>query len=378
MKQPITLSIFFPAYNEEENIRQTIVRTIRVVEDSPYVADYEILIIDDGSSDNTRKIAEDIASRYPSVRVITHSQNYGYGAALKTGIAAARMEYVFFTDADLQFDIIELQNLLVHLARYPVVIGYRAPRRDSLVRLLNAWGWNMLNRLLFGLRVRDIDCAFKIFKRIEIQSLDLQSKGAMISAETLIRLTRKRVPFKEVPVSHVPRKAGLSTGAKFSVIFRAFNEMVELYRGELGSVTHKEALKFMSVGIVNTFLDAAVYIFLTRETLIFSEHLTMAKFFSFLAGTVSSLLLNRHWTFGVRTRLALGEVARFYTMTSFSLAVNVAMMNFLVGLGMYDLAALAVTTLCTFVTNFTLSKIWVFKQQKMEPVRIHRIQHYAK
>ena len=158
----------------------------------------------------------------------------GYGSALKTGIKAAKLDYIFFTDADLQFDIIELQNLLVHADSYPVVIGYRAPRQDPAMRLLNARVWNFLNRTLFGLKVRDIDCAFKIFKRTEVQSLTLRSKGAMISAEILIRLSRRKVAIKEVPVSHLPRVAGSPTGAKPAVIARAFGEMVRLYRGELG------------------------------------------------------------------------------------------------------------------------------------------------
>jgi glycosyltransferase involved in cell wall biosynthesis len=366
MKQPITLSIFFPTYNEEENIQETIVRTIRVVEDSPYVSAYEIIIVNDGSTDRTEKIAEMLSQQYPTVRVVTHATNLGYGAALKTGIQEARMEYVFFTDADLQFDIVELQSLLIHINNYPVVIGYRAPRRDSAMRLLNAWGWNKLNRLLFGLKVQDIDCAFKMFKRNKVQPLQLQSKGAMISAETLIRLTREDVPIKEVPVSHLPRIAGSPTGAKPSVIVRAFNEMILLYRGELGLTTHKEAFKFMTVGVVNTLLDVVVYIFLTRETVIFSHHLTVAKFLSFLVGTVSSLTLNRSWTFGLRTRLSWSEVVRFYAMTSISLTLNVAIMNFLVGFGMYDLLALAITTLFTFIAGFTLSRVWVFKRREQK------------
>jgi putative flippase GtrA len=272
------------------------------------------------------------------------------------------MDYIFFTDADLQFDIVELQGLLAHLARYPVVIGYRAPRQDPFMRLLNARVWNMLNRVLFGLRVKDIDCAFKIFKRDKVQSLSLRSHGAMISAETLIRLTRKKIPIKEVPVSHLPRVAGSPTGAKLSVIVRAFKEMVTLYRGELGLVTHKEALKFMSVGVINTLLDAGAYIILTRGTTIFSEHLIVAKFLSFFAGTVSSLLLNRTWTFEVRTRLKAAEIARFYTVTSAAIVLNVFLMNLFVSLGMYDLVALAVTTVFTFALNFTFSKMWVFKR----------------
>ena len=372
MKQPITLSIFFPTFNEEENIEQTVLQTVRVVKDSPYISNYEIIIVNDGSSDNTQGIAEELAQKYRGVRVITHPYNRGYGASLKTGIAAATMEYVFFTDADLQFDIVELQNLLVHLHEYPVVIGYRAPRRDPFLRLVNAWGWKALNRVLFGLRVRDIDCAFKIFKRDEIQSLPLKSRGAMISAEALIRLRRRAVPIKEVPVSHLPRKAGSPTGARISVIIRAMKEMVYLYRGDLGLVTHKEALRFMGVGVLNTLLDAAVYIVLTRELVVFADHLVVAKFLSFLAGTVSSLLFNRYWTFGIRSRLTWGEVMRFYAMTSVSITLNVALMNLFVSVGVYDLVALGVTTVFTFVANFTLSKVWVFKSRNTEQEFIHQ------
>jgi glycosyltransferase involved in cell wall biosynthesis len=364
MKLPISLSIFFPAYNEEENIAATIASANRVAKESPYISDYEIIIVDDGSSDRTAPVANELAKNNPRVRVVEHGTNKGYGAALKTGLDAARMEYVFFTDADLQFDIVELQNLLVHLSTYDVVVGYRAPRQDPWMRLLNARGWNILNRLLFGLRVRDIDCAFKIFKRELIQNLTLKSEGAMINAEILIKLKRDGVRIKEVPVSHLPRRAGSPTGAKPSVILRAFREMVTLYGGELGSVTHKQALRFAVVGVLNTLLDASLYFSLTRATIFFSDHLVVAKFVSFMAGTLSSLVLNRSWTFEIRGRYQLDEVVRFYTTVSISLVVNVASMTALLTLGVHDLAALLFATILTFTTNFTLSRSWVFKQKK--------------
>ncbi len=362
--KPVTLSIFFPAYNEALNIKEAVDAAVRVVDQSPYVSDYEVIIVNDGSSDNTLAIAQELASANSHVRVVDHGVNRGYGAALRSGIDAATMDYVFFTDADLQFDIIELQHLLVHLSKYNVVIGYRAPRQDPFMRLLNAKVWNVLNRVLFGLHVRDIDCAFKIFKRDLIQNLSLKSRGAMISAETLIRLSRQGIEIKEVPVSHLPRVAGSPTGAKPSVIIRAFREMMSLYWGELGLGTNREVLKFMGVGVINTLLDTFAYIALTRGTVVFAEHLVAAKFFSFLVGTVSSLLLNRSWTFGLRSRLTMGEVIRFYTVTSVSILINVASMNFLVKLGMYDLAALVVTTAVTFGFNYTLSKFWIFKSQE--------------
>lgn len=360
--QPIRLSIFFPAYNEEANIREAVEETIRVVEASPYIGDYEIIVVNDGSTDHTLAIAKELAGLYPAVRVVDHGKNRGYGAALISGMKAARKDYVFFTDADLQFDIAELQNLLIHLQKYQVVIGYRAPRQDPAMRLLNARVWNLLNRMLFGLRVRDIDCAFKIFRRQLVQNLTLRSRGAMISAETLIRLSRSGVRIKEVPVSHLPRVAGSPTGAKPSVILRAFREMTALYRGELGSVGNKEVMKFIAVGILNTALDATAYLALTRGTPVFAEHLVAAKFFSFMLGTVSSLLINRAWTFGLRGRLTVGEVTRFYATVSIALLINLESMNVLLRLGMNDLVALGLTTLITFAFNYTLSRSWVFRK----------------
>ncbi|MBI2410061.1 bifunctional glycosyltransferase family 2/GtrA family protein [Candidatus Kaiserbacteria bacterium] len=363
----ISISVFFPIYNEKENLPSTVAIASNILSESPFVRDFEIILIDDGSSDGSAELADILSKAYKGVRVVRHRQNLGYGAALKTGISAARMEYVFFTDADLQFDIVELNGLLAHASQYPVVIGYRAPRRDPFIRLVNAWGWKTLNRLLFGLGVRDIDCAFKLFERPLIQNLQLHSKGAMISAEALIRLERLHVPIKEVPVSHLPRRLGSPTGAKPKVILRAFKEMIELYRGELGLKTHKEALRFMAVGVINTILDLAVYVVLTRFTPFFATRLVSAKFFSFLAGTISSLLLNRSWTFGVSGRLSVWEVLRFYSTVSLSIAVNVLLMNVLVGAGLYDLAALVITTVVTFIANFTLSKFWVFKNRPPAP-----------
>ncbi|HJU18319.1 MAG TPA: bifunctional glycosyltransferase family 2/GtrA family protein [Stellaceae bacterium] len=362
MKEPISLTIFLPAYNEEENIKDVIEDTIHVAEESPYIRDYEILLINDGSTDKTQAIAEQIATWNEHIHVITHECNRGYGAALRTGLDKARKEWIFFTDADRQFDVIEIQNLILHIPKYDVVIGYRAPRRDSFLRLVNAKIWNMLNRILFGLRVRDIDCAFKLVKRKYVQDLQLLSYGAMINAEILIRLKQRGVHIKEVPVSHLPRRCGSPTGAKPSVILRALRELVMLYGGELGSVTHKQALKFMMVGIINTLVDAIFYIGLTREIATFSMSFVAAKFVSFLGGTISSLILNRWWTFGVRTHLRLGEVLRFYATVSLALSINLETMNFLVRAGLYDLCALPLTSLITFTASFTLSKFWVFRK----------------
>jgi putative flippase GtrA len=279
------------------------------------------------------------------------------------------MDYIFFTDADLQFDISELQNLLIHVADNPVVIGYRAPRRDPLMRLFNAWGWNRLNRMLFGLKVRDIDCAFKIFKRNIVQRLELRSKGNMIGAETLIRLANMGVKFKEVPVSHLPRTAGSQTGAKPSAIVRALGEMIRLYRGDLGPVTDKMTLTFILVGAINTAIDIVAYILLTRTNQFFFEHLVLAKLLSFMLGLVSSLVLHRLWTFSIRERPNIVEALRFYSIFPAALVLNVAMMGLFIEIGIYDLLSLFLTTAVTFAFNFTLANLWIHHERSADIYR---------
>jgi glycosyltransferase involved in cell wall biosynthesis len=365
MQRPISLSLFFPTYNEEENIRELLHTTLNVVQSSPYVGDYELLVIDDGSRDRTRELAESVARTHPQVRVVSHTKNKGYGAALKTGIREARMDYIFFTDADLQFDIVELNSLLAQLAEHEdLVVGYRAPRRDPFMRLVNAKVWNILNRLLFGLKVRDIDCAFKLFRRDLVQKLRLRSNGAMINAEMLIRLARSGVTIKEIPVTHLARVSGSPTGAKPSVILRAFREMVNLYRGELGLVTHKQALKFAVVGVINTAIDLTLYFIMTR---VFFLPIVPSKFLSFMGGTVSSLTLNRLWTFGLRERLTLAEVVRFYSMISLSIAINVGTVYVSVQmLGLPEYVGIALATLGSFAASYTLSRLWVFRSRGVQ------------
>lgn len=364
MTRPLRLSVFFPVYNEKENLPTTVAQTLAALRASPFIDDFEIIVVDDGSTDGSAELADALSRDESRIRVIHHPQNKGYGQALKTGIAAARMEYVFFTDADLQFDIIELNALLAHAEAHPVVIGYRAPRRDPAMRLLNAWAWNLLNRVLFGLHIRDIDCAFKVFRRELVQNLALESDGAMISAEILIRLTRQGIAVKQIPVSHLPRTAGAATGANLSVITRAFGEMLQLYRGELGLASvHQELFRFMAVGVVNTLIDLSLYYLLTRFTFLFSLHLVAAKFFSFLAGTISSLYLNRSWTFGLTSQITAQELFRFYSVVSLSIFIDVYLMALLVNLGMYDLAAFVLTTASVFGVNFVLSKLWVFREK---------------
>lgn len=229
MKKLPSLSLFFPAYNEEANITDAITNALEVGQKVSDVL--EVVVVNDGSRDKTRELAEKFVEKDSRVRVVNHAVNQGYGAAVLSGLKASKYDYVFFSDSDLQFDFREITKLLEFVPDYDAVIGYRTKRADSLsfMRLMNAKGWNMLNRLLFGLKVKDIDCAFKLFKRDILRGIKLQSRGAMLSAELLIRLMRRGVRFKEVPVAHLPNKTGQTTGAKPRVILRAFKELIFVY-----------------------------------------------------------------------------------------------------------------------------------------------------
>ena len=224
------LTFFFPAYNEEENVERTVQLALQVI--SPMVSSLEVLIVDDGSRDRTPELADALAARDSRVRV-HHQPNKGYGGALKAGFANARGELIAFSDGDLQFDLSELKILLDRLddpARKPVdaVIGWRIKRRDPFHRIFIAKSYNAIVSVLFGLRVRDIDCAMKLFRRRVFEGLRLDADGPFLSAELLIKLRARHVPMAQVGVHHFPRAAGENTGASFTKILRTFRDLGHL------------------------------------------------------------------------------------------------------------------------------------------------------
>jgi len=221
------ISFVLPAFNEELNIVRAI-ETIASVA-ARYCSSYEVIVVDDGSSDATAQLVQEQARRNPCVRLVRHETNRGYGEALRTGFGAAVLDYVFFTDADNQFDMNEIPLLLTRAEGADVVAGYRIQRQDPLLRRVNAWGWNRLVRLLFYVPVRDIDCAFKLFRRGALEPVDIESRGAMINTEIMVKLARSGSKIVEIGVTHLPRTAGESSGANLRVITRAFREVVQMY-----------------------------------------------------------------------------------------------------------------------------------------------------
>jgi glycosyltransferase involved in cell wall biosynthesis len=223
-----SISVFFPAYNEERNVPGMVERLRAVL---PRIADdWEIIVVNDGSADHTGAVADALAAEDARVRVVHHPTNRGYGGALKSGFAASRKEYVFFTDGDGQFDVAELDRLLPFVPEYDVVVGYRLERAEGGVRQLNAALWNALVKRSFGIPVRDVDCAFKLFKREVFDTVRVQAEGAMISTEVLARAVRAGFRVQEIGVHHYERKHGKPTGANPLVIARAFYELFKLSR----------------------------------------------------------------------------------------------------------------------------------------------------
>lgn len=205
------ISVILPAFNEEENLQEAVkdaLEFLRTIKDP-----WEIIIINDGSVDRTGELAEKIGRSQPRVKVIQHHKNMGYGRSLSDGFAASSYDYVFFTDSDRQFDLKAL-NVMWPLAKTGVVdliIGYRINRQDPFLRKLLSRGYNILADFLFGLDVKDIDCAFKIFNKRIFKRIEIESDNFFINTEILAKAKYFKFKILEVGVPHFPRRAGRSS-----------------------------------------------------------------------------------------------------------------------------------------------------------------------
>ena len=224
-----SLSFFFPALNEEPNVGAVLESALEIL---PRFSDaFEVIVVDDGSTDRTGEIADAAARRDSRVRVVHHGRRRGYGGAVRSGLLTATKEFVFFTDGDRQFDIADLARLIPALETSDAVIGYRLVRRDPFRRLLVAWVYKWMIRILFLVPFRDVDCAFKLFRRDIFTRVPLdqvRSNGAFFSPELLITLRRAGVHLREVGVPHYPRAAEKPKGASPKVILRAIRDLLRL------------------------------------------------------------------------------------------------------------------------------------------------------
>ena len=206
-----TVSAVLPAYNEEENIETATRRMVEALR-SLNVADWEVILVDDGSVDRTAEIADRLAAEDPDhIRVFHHNPNRGYAEALKTGFTNARHQLIFYTDSDNQFDVREITSLLPLIEDADIVNGFRIYRFDPLTRLVLSWGFNLLVRIIFRIKVRDIDCAFKLFRREVFDKVNIESKKFFVDAEILAKARYFGFRMAEVGVRHYPRPAGRST-----------------------------------------------------------------------------------------------------------------------------------------------------------------------
>jgi len=223
LETPRSLSVILPAYNEEALIEDTIIHVMKKL--TSWMQDFEVIIVNDGSKDHTGEIVARLAMYDSRIRLINHAGNKGYGAALVSGFEAVTKELAFFMDSDGQFDLQDLVRFFPLIEEHGAVLGYRIKRQDTWMRKLNAWGWKKLVHFIFGVRARDIDCAFKLFRAEFFRRHRLETRGAMINAEILYKLSRAGYTYTEVGVQHLPRRAGKATGAKPAVILRALREM---------------------------------------------------------------------------------------------------------------------------------------------------------
>lgn len=224
-----SLSVFFPAYNEEANITATVEKALKVL-DNLKLRNYEIIVVDDGSKDNTGKVADQLASKYSNVKVV-HQVNGGYGCALRAGFSNARYEWVVYTDADGQFDFAEVTNFLDKTDKADVIYAYKIKRNDHFLRVLAAKGWALSLFLFFGLKVKDVDTGFKMVNRKVLEKIPAlaSTRGGMINAELAIKAQKAGFKIAQVAVHHYRRLAGQPSGVKPKVILQSYIDLIKLW-----------------------------------------------------------------------------------------------------------------------------------------------------
>lgn len=224
------ISVFFPAYNEEENIETTVLNSIKILE--KVAEKWEVIIIDDGSKDRTGEIADRLSKDNPNISVVHNKPNRGYGGALKSGFSASKYKWIAFTDADGQFDFGEIIKFIDKSDNSDLVLGYRSNRADPTIRRLYTFVWSvLLPRILFGLKARDYSCGFKLIKKEVINRVGpLVGEEKVTQIELLVKAKRLGFRFAEVGVRHYPRKFGKQTGANLDVVLKSLIGLIKLWK----------------------------------------------------------------------------------------------------------------------------------------------------
>ena len=225
----LSLSVFFPAYNDAPSLPGLIARTFAVLRER--VADYEVIVVNDGSYDHTAAVLEELRLQYaPHMRVVTHEQNRGYGGALRSGFASATREWVFYTDGDGQYDVSELPRLLELVGPGTgFVNGYKLERHDPAHRVWIGAVYNFLARLLFRIRIHDIDCDYRLIRRALLEKIQLTSTSGTICVELVRKLEISGCGVEEVGVHHYPRMHGRSQFFRIRSLAKTFVELLRLW-----------------------------------------------------------------------------------------------------------------------------------------------------
>jgi glycosyltransferase involved in cell wall biosynthesis len=224
-----SLSVFFPAYNDAPSLPGLLRKTFEVLES--HVEDYEVIVVNDGSRDNTAEVLDELRRAYaPYMRVITHPENRGYGGALRSGLGAAKKEYVFYTDGDGQYDVGELPLLLALAGPATgLVNGFKLMRQDPLHRIWIGSTYNFCARLLFRIRIRDIDCDYRLIRRALLDKFKLTSTSGTICVELVRKLELSGCEVKEVGVHHYPRLHGRSQFFRVRSLAVTFFQLLRLW-----------------------------------------------------------------------------------------------------------------------------------------------------
>jgi dolichol-phosphate mannosyltransferase len=230
MDAPLRISLVLPAFNEAAVIGRAVTEAEAAL--AGRFAGYEVIVVDDGSTDGTAAEVQRLLPVAPHTRLLRHATNRGYGVALRTGFEAARFPLVAFTDADCQFDLADLAVLAPLAAEYDIVAGYRVDRKDPWRRRFLSRGYNLLTRTLVGTRVRDVDCALKVFRRTALAHLLPESRGFFVNTEMLTRARQLGLIVTERPVSHRPRLGGDSKVSLWEVP-RTFRTLVGFWWNEV-------------------------------------------------------------------------------------------------------------------------------------------------
>lgn len=222
------LSVFFPTFNEEKNVENTITKAIKVLEDLKL--NYEVIIVDDGSTDKTPELTQQLSKKFKNVKVVRHQKNVGYGGALKTGFSNAKYSWVAFADSDGQFDFSEIKLFLEKTDDADLILGYRLNRNDAFSRKVFTFGWALIAKVLLGLRARDYSCGFKLIKKEVFEAVSpLKTEEKVTQIEFLVKAKRKKFRFAEVGVHHYPRMFGVETGANFKVVLKSILDLLKLW-----------------------------------------------------------------------------------------------------------------------------------------------------